>query len=91
MKQQIKFAFALFLVAILISPSNAQLRSVPEKIRVVYSAIGASQSTLWIPYEAGIFRKNGADVELLYVGEAPGHHKCLCRATLLWVYLVARL
>ncbi len=39
-----------------------------EKVRVVYSAIGASQSSIWIPYEAGIFRKHGLDVELLYVG-----------------------
>lgn len=39
-----------------------------DKIRVVYSAIGASQSSIWIPYEAGIFRKHGLDVELLYVG-----------------------
>ena len=68
MKQHIKFALALFVVGILINPCNAQLRSAPEKIRVVYSAIGASQSTLWIPYEAGIFRKNGVEVELLYVG-----------------------
>ena len=38
-----------------------------EKVRAVFSAIGSSQSSLWIPYEAGIFRKHGLDVELLYV------------------------
>ena len=32
------------------------------------SAIGGSQASVWIPYEAGIFRKHGLDVELLYVG-----------------------
>jgi NitT/TauT family transport system substrate-binding protein len=38
-----------------------------EKVRLAYSAIGGSQATFWIPYEAGIFRKHGLDVELLYV------------------------
>ncbi len=39
----------------------------PEKVRLVYSAVGSSQSPLWIGYEAGIFRKHGLDAELLYV------------------------
>jgi ABC-type nitrate/sulfonate/bicarbonate transport system substrate-binding protein len=39
-----------------------------EKLRVTYSAIAGSQASFWIPYEAGIFRKYGLDVELLYVG-----------------------
>jgi NitT/TauT family transport system substrate-binding protein len=38
-----------------------------EKLRLVYSAIGGSQASFWIPYEAGIFRRHGLDVELLYV------------------------
>jgi ABC-type nitrate/sulfonate/bicarbonate transport system substrate-binding protein len=46
--------------------SNAQT-PVLEKLRVTYSALGGSQASVWIPYEAGIFRKHGLDVELLYV------------------------
>jgi NitT/TauT family transport system substrate-binding protein len=38
-----------------------------EKLRLVYSAIGGSQASFWIPHEAGIFRRHGLDVELLYV------------------------
>ena len=38
-----------------------------EKIRLAYSAIGGSQASFWVPYEAGIFRKHGLDAELLYV------------------------
>src|SRR2546426_6312104 len=46
-----------------------QLHAQPlEKLRLVYSAIAGSQASFWIPYEAGIFRKHGLDVELLYVG-----------------------
>jgi NitT/TauT family transport system substrate-binding protein len=39
-----------------------------EKLRLTYSAIAGSQASFWIPYEAGIFRKHGLDIELLYVG-----------------------
>jgi NitT/TauT family transport system substrate-binding protein len=46
------------------SQAQAQL----EKMRIAYSAIAGSQASFWIPYEAGIFRKHGLDVELLYVG-----------------------
>ncbi|MGH7766863.1 MAG: ABC transporter substrate-binding protein [Candidatus Binatia bacterium] len=48
--------------------SWAQARLPLEKLRFVYSAIGGSQSSVWIPHEAGIFRKHGLDIELLYVG-----------------------
>ncbi len=49
---------------LLIDPVAAQPL---EKLRLVYSAIGGSQASFWVPYEAGIFRKHGLDVELLYV------------------------
>jgi len=48
--------------------SIAGAQSPLEKLRLTYSAIGGSQASVWIPYEAGIFRKHGLDVELLYVG-----------------------
>lgn len=49
-------------------PLEAQVKPSLERIRFVYSAIGGSQSSIWISYEAGIFRKHGLDIELLYVG-----------------------
>ena len=49
----------------LIAPVAAQPL---EKLRLAYSAIAGSQASFWIPYEAGVFRKHGLDVELLYVG-----------------------
>ena len=57
----------LVIVAKLISTGSteAQVRAA-EKLRVVYSAIGSSQSPLWIANEAAIFKKHGLDVELLY-------------------------
>jgi NitT/TauT family transport system substrate-binding protein len=47
--------------------TDAQVRSSPDKVRVVYSAIGSSQSPLWIAHEAGLFKKHGLDAEILYV------------------------
>jgi NitT/TauT family transport system substrate-binding protein len=57
---------ALIAAFVYVSDADAQPRG--EKVRLVYSAIGSSQSPLWIGYEAGIFRKHGLDAELLYVG-----------------------
>jgi NitT/TauT family transport system substrate-binding protein len=47
---------------------NVEGQTPLEKLRLTYSAIGGSQASVWIPYEAGIFKKHGLDVELLYVG-----------------------
>jgi NitT/TauT family transport system substrate-binding protein len=55
------------LISFVISAWPAYGQTPLEKLRLVYSAIGGSQASFWIPYEAGIFRKHGLDVELLYV------------------------
>ena len=55
-------------LALLVLTSPAFPQAPLEKLRVTYSAIAGSQASFWIPYEAGIFRKHGLDVELLYVG-----------------------
>jgi NitT/TauT family transport system substrate-binding protein len=62
--------FLLSLTAAFIVASHhaaAQVRSGADKVRVVYSAIGSSQSPLWIAHEAGLFKKHGLDAEILYV------------------------
>lgn len=64
-----KFSWLLSAMALLLfsSAPHAAAQAPLEKIRLAYSAIGGSQATFWIPYEAGIFRKHGLDVELVYV------------------------
>jgi ABC-type nitrate/sulfonate/bicarbonate transport system substrate-binding protein len=63
-----KFGLLVSLLLELMSFARAADAQAPlEKIRLAYSAIGGSQASFWIPYEAGIFRKHGFDVELLYV------------------------
>jgi NitT/TauT family transport system substrate-binding protein len=65
-----KISAALAVIALSLWSGLVQAQSKPslEKMRFIYSAVGGSQATVWIPYEAGIFRKHGLDVELLYVG-----------------------
>jgi NitT/TauT family transport system substrate-binding protein len=62
------FALSVLIVALAGMRAEAQLRAAPEKLRIAYSAIGSSQSPLWVAHEGGIFKKHGLDVDLLYVG-----------------------
>ncbi len=43
----------------------------PEKIRVAISSISTSQVNIWVPLAAGLFKKYGLDVELVYISGAP--------------------
>jgi NitT/TauT family transport system substrate-binding protein len=66
---RITFYYVLSLMIVFLAlPQEVKPQPAPEKLRLIYSAIGGSQASVWIPYEAGIFRKHGLDVELLYVG-----------------------
>lgn len=68
MRAMIRILLASVLsLSFLVTAAQAQMKSGVEKVRAVFSAVGSSQSSLWIPYEAGIFRKHGLQVELLYV------------------------
>jgi NitT/TauT family transport system substrate-binding protein len=41
-----------------------------ERINVCYSSIAATSITTWVPYEAGIYKKYGLDVRIVYVAGA---------------------
>jgi NitT/TauT family transport system substrate-binding protein len=41
-----------------------------EKLNVCYSSIAATSVTTWVPQEAGIFKKYGLDVSIIYVAGA---------------------
>jgi NitT/TauT family transport system substrate-binding protein len=47
--------------------SNASAGEAPQKLRVAYAAVTAAFSIPWIAKEAGIFQRNGLDVELVYI------------------------
>ena len=56
-------ACLVLLVQLLPLPAGAQTK----KIEVAYSAISATQATLWFTKEAGVFEKHGLSVNLNYV------------------------
>jgi len=67
MRRYVLIALSIFLFGLGFS-TKIRAQAPLEKLRLTYSVIAGSQASFWIPYEAGIFRKHGLDVELLYVG-----------------------
>ena len=53
------------------SYSYGDAQSQPEKLRVAYTVIAPTQSTLWTANELGLFAKHGLDVELVLLVGAP--------------------
>ena len=67
---------ALFWASAILFPTMAKAADQPsgkplEKIRIAYSAISSSQLVGWVAYEAGFFRKNGLDVEFIFIEGGP--------------------
>src|SRR5438093_6659304 len=59
-------AFAVSLSFALASPTLAQI----TRIKVGYSSIGVGQSLVWVAKEAGLFKENGLDVQLIFIGSS---------------------
>jgi NitT/TauT family transport system substrate-binding protein len=63
------FVSQVFVLFLLAAQSNAQTKL--EKLHVGYSAQAGSLAPIWITKEAGIFKKHGLDVELLFIPGGP--------------------
>jgi NitT/TauT family transport system substrate-binding protein len=61
---------ALFLGVILLGLSCPSVSAQTMPMKVGYSTIAAGQSLVWVTREAGIFKKNGLDVELIFIGSS---------------------
>ena len=59
---------ALTLALSLVSGSVALAQL--ARIKVGYSSIGVGQSLVWVAKEAGLFRENGLDVQLIFIGSS---------------------
>ena len=79
---QLKYRKKISWLAVLLSalgivfPTLAQTADQPagsrlEKVRIAYSAISGSQLVGWIANDAGFFRKNGLDVEFIFIEGGP--------------------
>src|SRR5258706_3207296 len=59
----------LTLAAATLVASRVQAQS--DKVRVAISSISTSQVNVWVPLDTGFFKKQGLDVELVYISGAP--------------------
>jgi ABC-type nitrate/sulfonate/bicarbonate transport system substrate-binding protein len=41
-----------------------------QKLRVAYTAFAGTFTVLWLGHDAGLYQKNGADMELLFIGSS---------------------
>ena len=62
---RIKTFFCLILFALLAQAASA---AQAEPIRLAYSSISGAMAPLWVAQEYGYFRRQGLDVQLLYIG-----------------------
>jgi NitT/TauT family transport system substrate-binding protein len=58
-------AFAVFL-SLIASTGAAQA----QRLRVAYTAFAGTFTILWLGHEAGLYRKHGADMQLLFIGSS---------------------
>jgi len=58
-----------FGLSLIQSSRHAQAAEV-DRINVCYSSIAATSITTWVPHEAGIYKKYGLDVRIIYVAGA---------------------
>ena len=69
--KKISWLAVLLSALAIVFPALAQPADQPggklEKVRIAYSAISSSQLVGWIAYDAGFFRKNGLDVEFIFI------------------------
>src|SRR5438445_12750861 len=59
-------ALTVTLCFVRVSVAPAQV----ARIKVGYSSIGVGQSLVWVAKEAGLFKENGLDVQLIFIGSS---------------------
>jgi NitT/TauT family transport system substrate-binding protein len=67
--RSVTFAF-LFIVSALFPLSAYSAESAPERLEkliIAYSSISGNMAPLWITHERGFFRKNGLDVQIVFI------------------------
>jgi ABC-type nitrate/sulfonate/bicarbonate transport system substrate-binding protein len=69
MKLMKKVLLAIFISIALAPASFAQVKD-GTKLRVSYSVISAASMVTWVCKDAGIFKKHGLDIDLIYIGSA---------------------
>src|SRR6266481_3415675 len=71
MNRRLFFSAVLLLICISLGRPAFAAEGLSEKLRVAISSISTSQVNVWVPLDAGFFKKHGLDVELVYISGAP--------------------
>jgi NitT/TauT family transport system substrate-binding protein len=71
MNRRLFFSAVLFLICISLGRPAFAAEGLSEKLRVAISSISTSQVNVWVPLDAGFFKKQGFEVELVYISGAP--------------------
>jgi len=71
MKKFFVFGSVIFLTCFVIAFPGFAADNQLEKIRVAISSISTSQVNVWVPLDAGFFKHQGLEVELVYISGAP--------------------
>ena len=61
------FRYSVTLLALSVILSSPQAIA-QEKLRLGLSSIGATNGSIWVAEERGLFRKHGVDVEVIFIG-----------------------
>jgi NitT/TauT family transport system substrate-binding protein len=69
MKNAVGFVVVFLFLSVVTSWAQPQA----EAVKAMYSSIGGSQAVLWIAKEAGFFKRNGLNVEPVYVSGGPAN------------------
>src|SRR6266481_5856304 len=70
--KRVSFSHSLVCVALLAAVFPALVANgQSEKLRVAISSISTSQVNVWVPLDTGFFKRQGLDVELVYISGAP--------------------
>jgi len=67
-KMKYRLSMTLLLIVTLSFAALAQAQA--TRIRVGYSSIGVGQCLVWVAKEAGLFKENGLDVQLIFIGSS---------------------
>src|SRR5512142_624664 len=59
--------FILAAIATFVALSFSPVCKAQQRLRIAYSAISGAMMTPWVGVEAGIFKNNGLNVELVYI------------------------
>src|ERR671918_1613752 len=65
-KSKVIVAACLLLLLMIASAENASA----QRLRVAYTAFAGTFTILWLGKEAGLYQKNGVDMDLLYIGSS---------------------